>query len=191
MDIFYSYFRNRQQCVKISNKTSQFRVITKGIPQGSNLGPLLFNIFTNDVKSLNLFGEMVLFADDLALVNSSKNVQVLASNMQHDLLCLNKWFSDNLLKINIQKTNYIIFDKKTVTTDESYDLGLQVEQIEIERVFTTKYLGLNIDSKLTFHHHIDLLKKKLNPISFAIRRARPYITEETAFKMYFASSTLK
>lgn len=186
LNVFGSYFENRQQCVQINETLSQFRTITKGIPQGSNLGPLLFNLFINDVKNLKLFGELVLFADDIALINSSKDLSELSSNMQDDFTCLGKWFNDNLLKINIEKTNYILFEKKTSTIAADYDINLRINQNKIVRVLSTKYLGLTIDSKLTFHQHIDNLKKKLNSISFAIRRARPFITEETSLKMYFA-----
>lgn len=89
------------------------------------------------------------------------------TNAQNDLDLLHKWFENNLLTINTAKTNYIIFkpkNKKIVNYDP-----LTINNIKIKRIDHEKYLGLILDSSLTWKPHIDYIKNKLASLTGVIR----------------------
>lgn len=186
ISLFASYFHNRTQVVCVNGVSSNVLGIKKGVPQGSTNGPMLFNIYINDICNIKLNGNIQLYADDLAIVYASDDVIQLSNNMQADLDLLVSWFDSNLLKINVKKTNYIIFEKRNVFLDDSFHLHLSVYGVLLDRVTSTTFLGLTVDSKLNWHNHVEKLKRSINPIIFAIRRIRYVISEKTAWSMYYA-----
>jgi hypothetical protein len=87
-----------------------------GVPQGSDLGPQLFNIFINDLCAKLHFSKFLLFADDLKIfrvINSAEDCKLL----QCDIDCVQKWCTENYMKINKLKTNIIYFTPKTNIID--------------------------------------------------------------------------
>lgn len=76
-----SYFHNRTQVVCVNGVLSEMLDTLKGVPQGSKTGPMLFNIYINDICNLNLAGSIQLYADDLAIVYASEDVIQLSNNM--------------------------------------------------------------------------------------------------------------
>ena len=106
-----SYLSNRYQYVNYNNTSSDMKLITCGVPQGSILGPLLFLLYINDIASLcNLFS--ILFADDTTLFYSSKSLPELATIINNELRKLIEWLNANRLSLNIDKTNCMIFRPK-------------------------------------------------------------------------------
>lgn len=117
---------------------------------------------------------------------ASEDVIQLSNNMQSDLNLLVNWFNSNLLKINVKKTNYLIFEKRNIFMDGDFHLNLSVYGETLVRVTSATFLGLTVDSKLNWHNHVEKLKRSINPIIFAIRRVRYVISEKTAWSMYYA-----
>lgn len=74
LDIFKSYLKNRTCNTDLKDKMSNFEQITCGVPQGSCLGPLLFLIYINCITKLKLYGELLLFSDDTALIVKGDDV---------------------------------------------------------------------------------------------------------------------
>ena len=83
---------------------------------------------------------------------------------------LNVWFSVNRLSLNIAKTNYMIFGNRTLETS----LFIKINKVTIKRVEATKFLCVLIDDKLTWKHHISLLKKGCK-INLWCSEVRPHI----------------
>jgi hypothetical protein len=109
---FKSYLSHRSSIVRTLGKISSPFPILSGVPQGSTLGPLLFNIFINDLCSKIQNSEFLLFADDLKIfrvIKSAKDCKLL----QSDIDCVQKWCYENCMKINTLKTNIISFTSKT------------------------------------------------------------------------------
>lgn len=91
-DLLGSYLSGRRQRVKIAGTKSQWNLLEKGVPQGSILGPLLFNIFINDmfyfIEKCSLYN----FADDNSLSNAAPTLNELKLNLQYDSKICIKWF---------------------------------------------------------------------------------------------------
>ena len=96
MSWFQSYLSNRQQVVKINSTLSSPRIVSKDVPQGSVLGPLLFMLFTNDL-SLNLTSSKCLFADDVTVYSTGKSLPEIENKLQLDLDSVRQWCWDNCM----------------------------------------------------------------------------------------------
>ena len=116
------------------------------MPQGSVLGPLLFILYSNDIPHSLTYCKTIMFADDTTVYLSGENITELFSNMNHDLTQLNDWFRANKLSLNVSKTNYVIFKKKSAPPMP--DNILYIGNDKLENVRYTKFLGLFIDEKL-------------------------------------------
>ena len=160
--------------MKIGEAVSGKRQIIYGLPQGALLSTILFNIFINDIFLLNLKGYLQLYADDGAIIYTCQTTEELNTNMQHDLNLIENWFKQNFLFINANKTYYMTF-KSDIT-----DLNLTINNVQIKKTMSFKYLGLIIDSNLKWNEHVSFVLSKIRSTSFALAKSRHLINEDTA-----------
>lgn len=172
LQLFESFLKNRYQFVKINNEQSDLELVRFGVPQGSLQAPLLFNIYTNDVFQIELNGNIIMYADDQVIINRAKTISELFQKMNSDLANINTWTSNNHLQINPNKTKYIVFEMKNKSLDECSHHDLKLNNITIQRTFNYKYLGLEVDSKLTFNSHVNSIKSKLSQTCFLLKQLR-------------------
>lgn len=187
LDWVASYLKGRQQVVQIqtvnSGKrktyTSKAQPTTRGVPQGSVLGPFLFTLFTNDFPTYinKPQVETVMFADDTTLLINSTSTQELHSEIISTTDKTFEYCIQNDLAINPDKTTFINFSRRQDTMPEIS--GLLVEE-------ETKLLGVTIDANLSWTPHINNLSKKLGSGIFVIRRMKWVGGLEIAKAAYFA-----
>lgn len=158
LDWFISYLANRTQCTTYSGTTSRRLEIEYGVPQGAKLSSLLFLLYINDIGNSIKKCKIVLFADDTLIYVCSPSIDVAAQQMNEDLENVDRWLSVNRLKINIQKTKYMILSYKRI--DESL-VNIRIGLNEIERVKLMKYLGVLIDDQLSMSQHVEYTCKKV------------------------------
>lgn len=182
-NIFKSFLEDRKQFVNIENENSNINQIKSGVPQGAILSPVLFNIFINDIFNLSLHGTLQLYADDAVLVCTGKDVIEVAQKIEDDLSKIDNWFTNNKLLINTEKTKYLLFTRKKIT---STNTTIKLKNETIEKVNNFNYLGLHIDSDLTWTTHIKKVKSSLQSTAFAFRRIRAYVSENIMWLMYNA-----
>ncbi|KAJ8730285.1 hypothetical protein PYW07_017323 [Mythimna separata] len=180
--MFKSYLTNRSQVVKIDNVESSALPITYGVPQGSILGPLLFLIYINNITELGLNGHLTLYADDTCLFYFEKNVHDAIARAQEDLKILFEWFQHNLLTVNITKTCYIIFKAKNKIIP-LHD-PLTIDNIPLEKKTYEKYLGLRMESGLTWNKQIDYIKNKISSLVGSLRNVSQCIPKKLRFSIY-------
>jgi hypothetical protein len=160
LDLFESYLSNRKQFLYSSGLSSPMINVTHGVPQGSILGPLLFNIYINDIVNCSSILRLILFADDTTLINSDKNFDTLIKVTNDELAKLSIWFKVNKLSVNVSKTNFILFGSKHYPSNTSYSVLLNDKCLD--RVNCTKFLGVYIDEKLTWNDHINHVCSKVS-----------------------------
>ena len=175
-----AWFRSylvRKQFVLAGDVVSDVVAMLCGIPQGTVLGPLLFLIFVNDFAFATSLMSL-LFADDCTLQGEGVDLPSLIALVNNQLVIAEKWFSANLLTLNVKKTKYVIFDPSSPT---SYPLSLPPLSIGsniLERVgnrqqeTSVRFLGVLIDEQLSFKEHVAALKKKLSSGIFALASAK-------------------
>lgn len=182
-NIFRSFLDNREQYVNIENENSIKRQVKSGVPQGAILSPTLFNIFINDIFTLTLHGTLQLYADDAVLVCSGSDKNLVAQEIEDDLIQIDNWFTNNKLMINTSKTKYLIFNQKR---NASPDTTIKLNNKIIEKVNSFSYLGLHIDQDLKWNTHIQNIRRSLQSTAFAFRRIRSHVSENIMWLMYNA-----
>ena len=99
---------------------------------GSILGPLLFLIYINDLHEASIILDSIMFADDTNLFYPHQNIGDLFSTVNLNLECINRWFKANKLSLNIEKTKYTLFHKKSARNEISGipDLKMEVKTLK-------------------------------------------------------------
>ena len=150
-----NYLFSRKQYVQVDNSVSELLSIMCGVPQGSVLGPKLFILYINDLCNVSKLLKYVLFADDTNIFKSGDNLVELCEVLSTELKLLAKWFNVNKLSLNVSKTHFMVFGKRKKTDN----VKVTINDIDIERVSVTKFLGVLIDDKLCWSEHINKVKK--------------------------------
>ena len=109
-NLLMSFLSERKQRVKIGNSGSSWSEIIKGVPQGSILGPLLFNVFINDV--FYAIENVYNYADDNILSCSGDSLHEVATSLESSTRTALKWFGNNLMQANPSKFQAIVFGLK-------------------------------------------------------------------------------
>ena len=143
-DWFKSYLSQREQFVNVNGHNSLSLPVTCGVPQGSNLRPLLFLLYVNDLANTSSLLTFHLFADDTNLYFSSNTLSHLETNLNHELKSVAEGMKCNRLALSISKTNFILFHSSKLKPNQS--LRIDIDDALIKQVGSTKHLGLTFDS---------------------------------------------
>ena len=171
LSYIYSYLSDRKQRTKVNNSYSSWSNITSGVPQGSILGPLLFNVYLNDIFYFASKCDITNYADDTTPYSIDKTMDALLSSLESDTNIFIKWFSDNYLQLNADKCHLII-------SKHSKDISINVENEIIECSNSVKLLGVTIDNKLNFDEHVTKLCKKASQKIHALARISHFMSQE-------------
>lgn len=193
---FESYLENRRFVVKALNTLSEERTIKYGVPQGSQIGPILFTLYLNEIlcniKSCHIWA----YADDVLILAEHKDLKTTERKLQEDFNIFTRWAHDKGLIINRDKTCLMHFcpknmkDKRMISI-QYHDCDCIHDQVvckcgDIELVEKTKYLGLTVDSKLTWSDHIASLHKKLRPCVAMMYKLQNKATKTVKMAVYKA-----
>jgi hypothetical protein len=175
-----SYLTERVFYVVVNGFESSYRNITSGVPQGSHLGPILFNLFINDVIECFHHSTVFMYADDLKfarVIDTTDDITLL----QSDIIRLSSWCEHNLMHINIKKCIHMKFTRKQNVTQSYYHID-GCNLIEVEN---TRDLGVLFDNKLTFVPHMENIVKRASRIlGFVIRSTKSFRRSATKILLY-------
>ena len=168
--LLQSYVCNRYQKVCINGTFSESKQISAGVPQGSILGPLLFNIFLNDIFWHMTNSNISNYADDNTLYSMGHDLALIKKQLEDDFSNILKWFYENHMVLNSGKCHYMIFGPHDV--NEKINLnGIEVVNTEEQEI-----LGITLDNELSFKTHIQLLCRKSGQKINALARIANYLS---------------
>ena len=173
--LMYSYLKGRQQCVKINGTYSKCHTLLAGVPQGSILGPVLFNLFINDfysfIQNTNPHG----YADDNTLSKVADTKDEMISSLTNDTDISIDWLSNNDMIANPTKFQAIFPNKQKVHED----ISLQVKEKTIFSQREVDILGITVDENLNFEKYISKICQSASGQLHAIYRLNRYLKPQT------------
>ena len=164
------YLSNRKQRTKIEDNYSSWSEILFGVPQGSILGPLLFNIFLADLFFIIKDIDIASYADDTTPFIVENDLEDVITSLEKASVDLFNWFKNNRLKSNADKFHVLISTNKPVSVN--------IGNYTIENSRCEKLLGVKIDANLNFNDHISDLCKKASRKIHALARVTPFMALE-------------
>ena len=171
LKLLQSYLSNRFQRVKVNSCYSSWTEILSGVPQGSILGPLLFNIYLSDLFLFLEGSNIASYADDNTPYACEKDIETVICNLEEDSKILLEWVSNNKLKANPDKFHLIL-------SDNDPELSLTVDTFAITNSNSETLLGVTIDNKLNFNQHVSKLCTKASQKLHALARVSKFMNFE-------------
>lgn len=152
-NLIKSFLLNRKFHVKLNYSCSSTRNVLAGVPQGSILGPLLFNIFTSDIP-IPQNASLALYADDTAIITQHSDIQTAQQNLQISLDTTMEWFEKWKLRLNATKCEAKVFTLRKLHLPPNIVINnTEIEWNPPDR--SVKYLGIHLDQKLNWNLHIN------------------------------------
>ena len=174
-----NYFKGRSQRVKIGNTKSEWLQINKGCPQGSRIGPLAYNIFSNDLLLLiQDHCDIYNYADDNSIGCSGESTEEVVQKLQMVASLMLNWFDSNYLQANRNKFQFIIHN------NVPNNCSLSINNVTLKPMEEVKLLGVIIDRKLSFTNHINRLCTKAGQHNNAMARLSNVLNENAKNQLF-------
>ena len=170
LTFMYNYLKERKQRTKVNGSHSSWQELKFDVPQGSILGPLLFNIFINDMFYFIEDTKIANYADDSTLYAVKWNIEDLLNTLENETSLILHWFTNNEMQPNDDKCHLIVKNQDNVSITLGND--------KIESTDSVDLLGVSIDSNLNFNEHIINLCKLANQKLHASARISKYLNED-------------
>lgn len=148
---------DRRLRVFVDNSSSKFKTLNNGLPQGSVLAPILFNLYLSDIP--NTSSEKFIYADDIALAFPHSDFEIIEKTLSTDLKILKNYFHEWRLCPSPIKTEVSCFHLNN--QQKFRELKVTFDNTFLKHNFNPKYLGVKLDSSLNFKAHLEDLSLKL------------------------------
>ena len=152
LNLVYDYLSYRKQTVKINETFSSWKNIEYGVPQGSILGPLLFNIHLCDLFYFLEDLDIASYADDTTIYTVKENKESVINALEASSLPLFTWFNNNFMKANSDKSHILLSCSEPSTA--------LIDGSSIESNTKEILLGITIDRDLKSDEHVNISVKK-------------------------------
>ena len=181
VDWFSSYLSNNQKTA-VNGKMSSQLLMTKGVPQGSILGPLLFIVFVDDLQLNIPNGDMDMYADDSTITISAKTINQLNRNLNEALGKVSNWCNENKMIPNTNKTKCMLVTswQKRLHLAKNDDLCVLLNGIPLENITSKPLLhGVTINHNMSWEDHINSTVSKIKKNIALLRRIKRYLSLQT------------
>ena len=152
--MFDSHLSDRRMYVEVNGCKSETKTLNIGLPQGSVSAPWLFNLYINDMHRSSDKLNFLHFADDATIYLSGRDLTRMCEEVCMELCKVDEWLKANRLSLNIDKTFYMILTHKNY--DET-DMNIRIQDVQLSRVTSTKFLGVTIHDRLSHGGHLSAL----------------------------------
>jgi hypothetical protein len=197
LSLFKSYLTDRKQCTKIDSQISPAINIDYGVPQGSIISPTLFQIYVNDLCTIDIpHCRLFAYADDTALVVSGSDWAESVSSSEQALVLVLSWLRRNLLTLNAQKTYYITFSTRPSLQPDNELVRLRAHQCDtgrtgcscplLNRTSFIKYLGVTLDQCLNWHEQLRITAERIRKLIFIFIKLRDSADQSVLKTVYSA-----
>ncbi len=149
------FLTGRPQSVRVGHNTSSTTTLSTGAPQGCVLSPLLFTLLTHDCTAKFSSNHIIKFADDTSVVGLISNND--ETHYREEVAQLAEWCGANNLSLNVEKTKEVVMDFRRNSVDHP---PLTIDTSTVERVSSTKFLGVHITEDLTWTTNTKSISKK-------------------------------
>ena len=189
LEWFTDYLFNRKQFVVYNGVLSEKEYLTVGVPQGTILGPLLFLLYFNDLPVNLKYTQIVKYADDTVLFCGGKTIEVIETELNHDMDEISKWCYDNELILNMKKgkTEAMMFGTPQKLKNITKPLCIKYRNEVVNTVTHYKYLGTELNTSLNLNEDFNLSYKKTTSRLRLLLKIRPYLTVKAAKTIYQAT----
>lgn len=184
LDIFKNYLGLRTQYVKIRNTLSEPQLIKIGIPQGTVLGPILFNLYINSLSKLQIDGKVISYADDTVLLFSNNTWNLTKDLVKKGMQTVVNWLHTMKLSLNIKKTKYVAFSITDVNRPDYNSITIDNLNEKIEEATHVKYLGVIIDKHLKWDIHVTQLTKRIRCLLHKFYILREILNQKLLVTIY-------
>ena len=179
--LLVSYLTNRKQFIEIEGFRSVSFTPTSGVPQGSNLGPLLFLLFINDLLNI-LDCYKLAYADDLKIFCNITTLKD-CSLLQHNINLVSEWCDLNRLSLNVSKC----FIMSYYTNKNPIEFDYQINEISLIKKSQISDLGIMFDREFTFVPHVENVTSRASKmLGFVLRNCKLFINP-SVIKTLFCS----
>lgn len=196
-ELFSNYLSCRMQKVKIDGILSTGMAIKTGVPQGTILGPVLFLLYINSlIDSQCINGLAVSYADDTVILFQADSWNEVYQTAENELKTVQKWINSMRLSINTTKTKFLTFSLNKQDQPARSSLTIHNEtclstrnckcDARVEKVTSTKYLGLVLDENLKWKLHIEHIVKRLSGMMYKFYELRNILAYNNLKIVYYA-----
>ena len=183
INILNDFLTNRKQRVVLNGQCSSWVDIRAGVPQGSILGPLLFSIYVNDLPN-GLKSECKLFAHDTSLFSVAHDLNTSASDINNDLMLISDWAFQWKMSFNpdpSKQAQEIIFSRKKM---KSTHPSVYFNDIPINSTSVHKHLGMLLDDKSSYEHHLKFVLNKIKKTIGLLRKFQQILPRQSLITIY-------
>ncbi len=168
LELILDFLTGRPQLVRVSHNTSSTTTMSTVAPQGCVLSPLLFTLLTHDCTAKFSSNHIIKFADDTSVVGLISNND--ETHYREEVEQPAEWCGANNLSLNVGKAKEVVMDFRRNSVDHP---PLNIDSSNVERVSSTKFLGVHITEDITWTTNtMSISKKTQQCLHFLLRLKR-------------------